>query len=82
MLKYNNINNMLNELKNQIDYIINDIINESEKIKLNPEIKEYKNDNSIYNNFIIGLKNAIYVLNEHKNSVTCATVLNDGRFAN
>ena len=60
MLKYNNnINNMLNELKNQIDYIsditqienkkrvinliINDIINENEKIKqeikINPEIK-------------------------------------------
>ena len=95
----NNINNMLNELKNQIEYIndmnqidnkkriinfiINDITKENEKIKgeiksIN-QLNEHQNDK--YNNFDIKLKQPIQIIKAHEYAVQCATVLNDGRFA-
>ena len=108
IIKYNdNINNMLNELKNQIEYItdlkqienkkriinfiINDIIKENEKIKreinsnLNNELQEYhsvvEEKDISYNNFDIKIKNPIHILKQHNGTISCATVLNDGRFA-
>ena len=108
IIKYNNnINNLLLEIKKQIEdindinqiankkrvinFIINDIINENNKIKaeiqynLNNDLKEFdckmENNDNIYNNFDIKLKNPIHILNDHKETISCAIVLKDGRFA-
>ena len=41
--------------------------------------KELENNNNIYNNFDIKLKEPIHKLNNHTNAVYCLTLLNDGR---
>ena len=50
------------------------------KDKLNKyKNKEIKNNNNIYNNFDIKLKEPIHILNNHKDWVNCLTILKDGR---
>jgi len=49
------------------------------KDKLNKyKNKEIKNDNNLYNNFDIKLKEPIHILNNHTSSVYCLTILKDG----
>ena len=47
--------------------------------------KEYKkikkNNDNLYNNFDIKLRNSILILKLHKDNINCAIVLNDGRLA-
>ena len=47
--------------------------------KINKQNKNNINNNNIYNNFDIKLKEPIHKLNYHKDSVTCFTILKDGR---
>ena len=51
------------------------------KYKLNKyKNKEIKNDNNnLYNNFDIKLKEPIHILNNHTSYVNCLTILKDGR---
>ena len=68
------------------------ILNELEKIhieknnvsgnkgKLNDKINNQINNNNLYSNdFNIGLKNPIHILNDHTDFVNCLTIMNDGR---
>ena len=41
--------------------------------------KNINNNDNLYNNFDIKLKNSIHILNNHTNLVLCLTILNDGR---
>ena len=76
---YNNNNKDRNEL---IKYILK--LKEIIKIK-DKKIKELENkfnnlnNNNIYNNFDINLKEPIHILNHHKDTVYCFTILKDGR---
>jgi len=83
--------NLYNNIKE--DYIKNiselkEIIKKKdEEIKLlKDKLNKYKNrnieienDDKLYNNFNIKLKEPIHILNNHKSFVNCLTVLNDGR---
>ena len=75
-IKYENI---IKE-KDNIIYELKEKIKELEK-KLNQKGNEYdsNNNNNLYDNFNINLKNPIHKLNFHINSVNCLAVLNDGR---
>ena len=67
------------------------ILNELEKIyieknnvsgnkgKLNDKINNQINNNNLYNDFNIELKEPIHKLNYHTDHVNCLTVMNDGR---
>ena len=42
-------------------------------------LKEINNNNNLYNNYNIELKNPIHILKYHTNTVRCLTIMNDGR---
>ena len=66
-----------NEIQNILN-IKNDIILKDEKKLYNSLENNYDN---LYDNFDIKSKNPSLKLKAHKKAITCATVLNDGRFA-
>ena len=94
--KINDLKKRVNILENKIkekeeNEILNkkEIKNKEEKIKiLEEELNKYKpininnniNDNT-YNNFNIAFKKPIHILDYHEKTITCSTVLKDGRFA-
>ena len=49
------------------------------KIKLLQNKLNKQNNNNLYNNFNIKLKESIHILNNHINWVNCLTILKDGR---
>ena len=82
---YNNNNNLdKNDLIKYITKLKEIIKIKDKKIKelenkLNININNSIINNNIYNNFDINLKEPIHILNNHKESVYCLTVLKDGR---
>ena len=78
---YNNNNNI--DKNNLIKYIweLKEIIKlKDKKIKLlENKLNKQNNNNNLYNNFNIKLKEPIHILNNHKGSVYCLSLLNDGR---
>ena len=75
---------ILNLLSNKIIGIHKGCIQKNDGIKYNIgtllkyPLKEI-NNNNLYNNYNIELKNPIHILNDHTNIVECLTVMNDGR---
>ena len=75
---------ILNLLSNKIIGIHKGCIQKNDGIKYNIgtllkyPLKEI-NNNNLYNNYNIELKNPIHILNDHTKDVTCLTVMNDGR---
>ena len=75
---------ILNLLSNKIIGIHKGCIQKNDGIKYNIgtflkyPLKEI-NNNNLYNNYNIELKNPIHILNDHTDSVRCLTVMNDGR---
>ena len=76
--------NLINDIINNYETIIkekdNIILELKEKIK-KEELKEDEknNNNYLYNNFNICLKNPIHILNDHTADVNCLCMLDDGR---
>jgi WD40 repeat protein len=76
---------ILNLLTNKIIGIHKGCIQKNDGIKYNIgtflkyPLKEINNNNNLYNNYNIELKNPIHILNYHTKSVTCLTLMNDGR---
>ena len=75
---------ILNLLSNKIIGIHKGYIQKNDGIKYNIgtllkyPLKEI-NNNNLYNNYNIELKNPIHILKYHTNGVNCLTVMNDGR---
>ena len=75
---------ILNLLSNKIIGIHKGCIQKNDGIKYNIgtllkyPLKEI-NNNNLYNNYNIELKNPIHILNDHTEYVRCLTVMNDGR---
>ena len=75
---------ILNLLSNKIIGIHKGCIQKNDGIKYNIgtllkyPLKEI-NNNNLYNNYNIELKNPIHILNDHTNWVGCLTSMNDGR---
>ena len=75
---------ILNLLSNKIIGIHKGYIQKNDGIKYNIgtllkyPLKEI-NNNNLYNNYNIELKNPIHILNDHTKGVSCLTVMNDGR---
>ena len=75
---------ILNLLSNKIIGIHKGYIQKNDGIKYNIgtllkyPLKEI-NNNNLYNNYNIELKNPIHILNNHTLAVRCLTVMNDGR---
>ena len=75
---------ILNLLSNKIIGIHKGYIQKNDGIKYNIgtllkyPLKEI-NNNNLYNNYNIELKNPIHILNDHTDYVRCLTVMNDGR---
>ena len=75
---------ILNLLSNKIIGIHKGYIQKNDGIKYNIgtflkyPLKEI-NNNNLYNNYNIELKNPIHILNDHTSGVRCLTVMNDGR---
>ena len=75
---------ILNLLTNKIIGIHKGCIQKNDGIKYNIgtllkyPLKEI-NNNNLYNNYNIELKNPIHILNDHTDSVYCLTIMNDGR---
>ena len=84
--KINNLTERVNILENKIKETEEiKIPNLNEKIKLlEEELNKYKsinnNNDNTYNNFNIQFKKPIHILNYHTNTISCSTVLKDGRF--
>ena len=75
---------ILNLLSNKIIGIHKGYIQKNDGIKYNIgtflkyPLKEI-NNNNLYNNYNIELKNPIHILNDHTDWVRCLTIMNDGR---
>ena len=75
---------ILNLLSNKIIGIHKGCIQKNDGIKYNIgtllkyPLKEI-NNNNLYNNYNIELKNPIHILNDHTMGISCLTVMNDGR---
>ena len=75
---------ILNLLSNKIIGIHKGCIQKNDGIKYNIgtflkyPLKEI-NNNNLYNNYNIELKNPIHILNDHTDWVRCLTIMNDGR---
>ena len=84
LIKEENININNNDLIKTITELKEIIKSKDEKIKsLEEKLNQYNistNDNN-YNNFDIKLKDPLHQVKYHTSEITCATVLNDGRFA-
>ena len=85
LIKEENMNINNNDLVKTITELKEIIKSKDEKIKLLEEklsqynISNITNDNN-YNNFDIKLKEPLHKVKYHTSWITCATVLNDGRF--
>ena len=84
LIKEENININNNDLIKTITELKEIIKLKDEKIKsLEEKLNQYNistNDNN-YNNYDIKLKERLHKVKYHTSGITCATVLNDGRFA-
>ena len=84
LIKEENININNNDLIKTITELKEIIKSKDEKIKsLEEKLNQYNistNDNN-YNNFDIKLKEPLHQVKYHTSCITCATALNDGRFA-
>jgi len=67
----------ISELKEIIKMKDEEIKLLKDKLKKNEEINN--DNNNLYNNFDIKLKEPIHILNNHKDYVLCLTILKDGR---